>query len=95
MKPIEQVRAALEAEKAKGDDSDFMKEMGQVLDAGVKLKAAMVKRGLTRAKAVCPKCKNETLRGRLVTDHAAGRHRKSGGAFRMWCDGCPSMRMME
>lgn len=57
---------------------DFMEHMGKVLDAGTKLKAVMLKKGLTSAKAPCPICKVGHLHGRL-----AGRKNH----MRMWCDG--------
>jgi hypothetical protein len=74
--------------------SDFMAFAGKVLEAGVKLKKVMTGKGLTSAKAKCPLCEAGHLHGRLITGRAAGRHRSSGGAFRMWCDGCPA-QMME
>jgi len=95
MKGIEKARADLDAANARGDDDDFMKHFGQVLDAGVKMKKLMVDGNKTAVRARCPKCEKETLHGRLITGQAAGRHRKSGGAFRMWCDTCPDVRMME
>ncbi len=48
------------------DDDDFMKHMGQVLDAGMKLKKVMIKRGITAARAPCPICGTGFLHGRLV-----------------------------
>lgn len=93
MKPIEQARLDLDAAKAK---DPLWEKFEAVLMAGLKLKAAMVKKSLTSAKAECPSCKVVgALHGRLITGQAAGRHRKSGGAFRMWCDNCPDIRIME
>lgn len=70
-------------------------QVGKVLDAGMKLKKVMIDKGLEAAKAKCPVCGGEeSLHGRLITGKAAGRHRSSGGAFRMWCDACDA-RMME
>jgi hypothetical protein len=67
-----------------------------VLGTGMTLKQGMVDKGLTLAKTKCPKCNGpESLHGRLVVGQAAGRHRRSGGAFRMWCDTCADIRMME
>lgn len=87
MKPIEQARADMTAAEARGEHDDFMKHMGMVLEVGAKLKKVMVARGLAVAKAECPKCKVVgALHGRLITGPNAGRHRRSGGAFRMWCD---------
>jgi hypothetical protein len=93
VKPIEQARADLNAAKA----ADPLWEQFQlVLKTGLKLKQVMVDKGLTLAKAKCPKCQGEgALHGRLIVGQAAGRHRKSGGAFRMWCDTCPDVRMLE
>ena len=72
------------------------KMMALVLNTGMKLKAGMVERKITAAKAKCPKCKGaESRHGRLMVGKAAGRHRKSGGAFRTWCDNCDDVRMME
>lgn len=71
-------------------------EFGAVLAAGVKLKKIMVEQGLTAAKAKCPICGGaDTLKGRLVIGRGAGRHRSSGGAFRMWCEteGCGAAMM--
>lgn len=96
MKPIEQARAELNAAKASGEHDDFMRTFGRVLETGMKLKQVMVAKGLTSAKTKCPKCEGaESLHGRLIVGQAAGRHRRSGGAFRMWCDTCPDIRMME
>ncbi len=96
MKPIDEARADLNAAQASDEHADFMKHAGLVLDVGMKLKAQMVKRSLTLAAAKCPKCEVVgALHGRLVVGQAAGRHRRSGGAFRMWCDNCAGMRMME
>lgn len=93
MKPIEQARLDLEAEKAK---DPLWEKFEAVLQAAVKLKAVMVQKNLTSAKAECPSCKVVgALHGRLITGQPAGRHRSSGGAFRMWCDNCPDIRMME
>lgn len=97
MKPIEEARAKLNAEQAKGEHSEWMKDFGLVLDAGVKLKKITVERKMTRAKTECPKCHvRAALQGYLVIGPAAGRHGRSGGAFRMWCEtpGC-QMSMME
>jgi hypothetical protein len=70
-------------------------QVGKVLESGTRLKKVMVEKGLEAAKANCPVCAGEeTLHGRLITGVAAGRHRRGGGAFRMWCDGCDA-RMME
>ena len=93
MKPIEQARADLNAAQA----ADPMWEKFElVLRTGIKLKQVMVEKKLSLAKTRCPKCEGpESLHGRLITGPAAGRHGRSGGAFRMWCDSCPDIRMME
>lgn len=96
MKPIEQARANLDAKKASGEHDAWIKQFEVVLKTGAKLKKVMVEKGLTRAKAKCPKCEGAvSLHGVLVVGQAAGRHRRSGGAFRMWCDNCAEIRMME
>lgn len=96
MKPIEQARADLNAAEARSEHADFMRHAGVVLDVAVKLKKVMMAKGLGIAAAECPSCHvRGALHGRLITGPAAGRHRKSGGAFRMWCDTCPDIRMME
>jgi hypothetical protein len=93
MKPIEQARADLNA--AQAADPGWEK-FEFVLRTGIRLKQVMVAKGLTLAKTKCPKCNGaEALHGRLVTGLAAGRRGRSGGAFRMWCDACPDIRMME
>ena len=93
MKPIEQARLDLDAAKAK---DPMWETFEATLHAGVKLKAVMVKKNLTVAKANCPICKAPgALHGRLITGQAAGRHRRSGGAFRMWCDTPGCAQMME
>lgn len=96
MKPIEEARAKLNASKASGEHDAWIKQFEVVLETGMKLKAVMVEKRLTRAKAKCPKCEGaEALHGHLVIGPAAGRHQRSGGAFRMWCDNCADIRMME
>jgi len=93
MKPIERARAELNAAKAEDPGWEMF---DLVLRTGLKLKQVMVGKGLTLAKTKCPKCQGaEALHGRLVVGQAAGRHRRSGGAFRMWCDNCADIRMME
>jgi hypothetical protein len=96
VKPIDQARADLNAVKAGGDHDDMWKAFELVLQTGIKLKAVMVEKKLTLAKTKCPKCNGaESLHGRLIVGQASGRHRRSGGAFRMWCDTCADIRMME
>jgi len=71
--------------QAAAEHDDFMAHAGKVLDAAVRLKAVMLKRGLTAAKAKCPLCETGHLHGRLV-----GRKNH----MRMWCDECTA-QMME
>ena len=79
-----------------GDPDEFMRHIDMVMGTAVKLKQVMADKRLTHAKTKCPKCQGaESLHGRLVVGKYAGRHRNSGGAFRMWCDSCPDVRMME
>jgi len=85
MKPIEQARLNLEADKASGKHDEFLKHMERVLEMATKLKAAMVKRGLTRAKAKCKIC-DGYLQGTLV-----GRKQH----LHMHCDGPCKAVMME
>lgn len=68
-------------------DDDFMKAVEQTMAAGMKLKKVMLDKGLTAARAKCPRCGNETMQGRLV-----GRKNH----LRLWCDtaGC-DVQMME
>lgn len=82
MKPIEQARAEMEA-----DRSDFIKKTGPILAAGMKLKKVMLDKKITNAKAKCPVCEHGFIHGRL-----AGRKNH----LRMWCDGegC-DVQMME
>ena len=76
--------------------AEAAKMMTLVLNTHMKLKAGMVERKITAAKAKCPNGKGaKSLHGRLIVGKAAGRHRKSGGAFRTWCDNCDDVRMME
>lgn len=96
MKPVGQARMEMNAARAKGEHDEWSKMFGLVVNTGMKLKAVMVAKQLTLAKTKCPKCNGpESLHGRLVIGQAAGRHRRSGGAFRMWCDTCADIRMME
>lgn len=97
MKPIDKAREEMTAADASAEHAEFMKHTGMVLDAAVKLKKIMVAKGLGRAKAECPKCHVVgALHGVLIVGKGAGRHRSSGGAFRMWCEtaGC-GVSMME
>ncbi len=75
-------------DRAKRQSPDFMRHVAQVVETSIKLKRAMLKRGVNRARAACPRCGiNGALQGALVgkTNH-----------MRMWCDtpDC-SMEMME
>lgn len=71
--------------EARAEHSDFMERFGKILETATKFKAAMKKRGLTRAKAKCPHCESGYLQGHIV-----GRK----GHFHMGCDGCDA-GMME
>lgn len=86
MKPIEQARLNLEAEKKSGAHDEFIARMSEILDAGTKLKKVMLKRGIRLAKAPCPICGNGMLHGSL-----AG----SKNHLHMYCDGegCNAMMM--
>jgi hypothetical protein len=95
MKPIEQARAEMTAAGASAEHKAFMEHAGRILTTAVKFKEQMIARKLATALAKCPKCNENKLHGRLITGRAAGRHQKSGGAFRMWCDNCTDVRMME
>jgi hypothetical protein len=85
MKPIEQARLNLEADKASGKHDDFLKKMEEVFEMGAKLKKVMLKRGLTQAKAKCARCTG-MLHGQL-----AGRKQH----LHMHCDGPCKAMMME
>lgn len=87
MKPIEQARADLNAEKASGEHDAILANLERVIDIAMRLKKSMIAHGKTVAKAVCPECKvSGALHGRLV-----GRKNH----LHMWCDNCPDIRMME
>ena len=64
---------------------DFMAQVATTLRDGVKLKKAMLKRGLRQARAKCPEC-DGMLHGALVgrKDH-----------LRFACDGPCNRQMME
>ncbi len=69
------------------DPDPFWANATLLVETSVKFKKVMQTKGLRRAKAQCPICKNETLQGALAgrKDH-----------MRMWCDteGC-DVQMME
>lgn len=67
------------------DVEEFRKHMRKTLEVAVKLKKVMKKRGLRRAKAVCPDCPTKWLHGTLngSRDH-----------MHMVCD-CRKYSMME
>ena len=73
-----------QSDAAKEND-DWSKRAAKILESGMKFKAALIKRGLTRGKAKCPFCENGhwhgTLNGRKQHLHMA-------------CDGC-DVQMME
>lgn len=68
-------------------DDAFMAHVSKWMDAAVKMKKVMLRKGLTAARAKCVDCGNETMQARL-----AGRKNH----IRMWCDtpGC-DMTVME
>jgi hypothetical protein len=65
--------------------SEFLKEYKRTMKIASRFKAVMVKKGLTEARAVCPRCQGD-LRGFISgrKDH-----------FRMSCKGTCKMFMME
>lgn len=75
-------------DRAKRQSPEFMRHVAQVVETSIKLKRVMLKRGLKRARANCPRCGVAgALRGALVG---------SRNHMRMWCEtpGC-SMELME
>jgi hypothetical protein len=64
---------------------DFMKFVGDTLANGIKMKTVMLKKGLQRARAKCPKCEGE-LQGALV---GPKKH------LRFWCTGTCGQQMIE
>lgn len=64
---------------------DFLKKVGATLETAMKLKAVMLKRKLTVAKAKCPGCDG----------HVHGRIAGPRNHMRMWCDGTCGAQMME
>lgn len=82
------MRTPAEIEKQGERHAAFMKHAALTLQTGIKFKARMVERGLTRAQTKCPRCGiEEALQGALA---GSKRH------MRMWCltVHC-SMEMME
>lgn len=76
-------------DRAKRLPPGFARHVALVLETSIKLKRSMIKRGLRRARAICPRCGggDGTLQGALVGPR---------NHLRMWCDtpGC-SMEVME
>lgn len=68
-------------------DGDFFSRVAPFMEAAVKLKQVMLRRGLTAARCRCPMCGEENMQGRL-----AGRR----SHIRAWCTtpGC-NTQMME
>lgn len=68
-------------------DDDFMKRASKWIDAAQKMKKVMLAKSLTKARAKCVDCDNETMQARIAGPR---------NHIRMWCDtpGC-EMRMME
>jgi ribosomal protein S27AE len=67
------------------DDDAFWKRAEEAVQVAMKLKAIMVKRGLTRCRTKCPRC------GQTI--HASLASRKNH--VRMACEGRCGMNMME
>lgn len=94
---IDKAKRDLAASKASGEHARFIERAEKILETALRLKKIMVEKCVGAGKANCPICNGvETIHTRLITGSGAGRHRKSGGAFRMWCDtpGC-GVQMME
>lgn len=74
--------------EARAEHDAFMKHAAEAIVTSQKLKLVMQGKGITAARAECPRCGNETLQGRL-----AGRKQH----MRMWCttEGCDMPQMME
>lgn len=85
MTGIEKAREEMTRAQATAEHADFMKHAGAILEKGMKFKAVMLKRGLTRARAKCPFCETGTWHGTL-------NGRKNH--LHMRCDGC-TVQMME
>jgi hypothetical protein len=68
-----------------GKADDFFASVRDVLETGVKFKAAMKRKGKTRARVVCPRC-NKFIWGAIASYN---------GHFRMSCEGNCGMAMME
>lgn len=86
----------MNAKQVQAEHTDFVKHFGVLVETAAKFKKVMIDKGLAAAKTECPKCKTAgALQGRLIVGPAAGRHRRSGGAFRMWCESCTDVAMME
>lgn len=67
------------------DRAEFHKHLGKVMNLAIKMKKVMLKKGLRRARAVCPDCPDKYLNGTLngSKDH-----------LHMVCD-CRKYSMME
>lgn len=68
-----------------GTTDDFRRRIKSSIRDAVKLKKAMIKKNLRRAKAKCPECEGH-IQGALVgrRDH-----------MRFWCDGTCNRQLME
>jgi hypothetical protein len=64
---------------------NFLKSVADTFTNGIKMKQVMLKKGLQRARAKCPKCEGE-LQGALVV---------SKKHLRFWCTGTCGQQMME
>jgi len=93
---IDKARRELAASRASGEHAEFLETTGKILEFAMAMKKQMVERCIGAATKNCPICGGkDTIHARLITGANAGRHRKSGGAFRMWCstEGCGTQLM--
>lgn len=65
--------------------SDFWNKFGDVIDTAVKFKKVMKRKGLRRARCVCPRCGK----------HIHGSISSYNGHFHMRCETTGCMAMME
>jgi ribosomal protein S27AE len=72
-------------EEATKKREDFFAQFKDVIDTAVKFKKVMNKKGLKRARCVCPRC------GKFIHASIASYN----GHFRMSCEGQCGMAMME
>ncbi len=67
------------------DDAEFWKRAGQALETGMKIKKAMLRRGLLRCRCKCPRC------GQMIHASLAGPKKH----LHMACEGRCGMNVME